>query len=256
MRCIKLLKPLEVIAFVAFTAATLSACATGYGAHHRHHHHHGPPPRKQVIAAVHRKNRAEIRGCFEHGEPNKAAQVSEVEVELHLPASGTPASIRLLDADDIPVELRSCLEKVFANLHYGRAHRGATYYQTLQFDPQSGKLRFDKPVDAYHRWGLTGAEIERTLRAHHQVIDQCYASGAQRKKGKVKLTLAIGADGQVARVGVKKTTLQAPNVEDCLIEAVLDIAFPQPRGGGVVVVDVPFKFTPEKGWTQQMHLFP
>ncbi|QDG53642.1 energy transducer TonB [Persicimonas caeni] len=207
----------------------------------------GPPPRKETITAVHSDTRPELRDCF---ETSAADGVTEVEVELQLPRSGTPASIRLLDPETLSPELRTCLETAFADLEYGEGRSGSTYYQVLTWDSQSQKIRFEDPVDAYHRWGLTGDEIESVFEVHETRVDQCYKVADNDPEGRVVLTVAIDSDGRVSRAGIKSSTLGAPSVEDCLVDFALESEFPPPRGGGVVVFDLAFRFRAGEGWVR------
>jgi hypothetical protein len=214
----------------------------------------GPKPRKASIAAVHERNHPKILECFERGA--KAAdgddpadsQGAAVEVELHLPSTGTPASIRLLEPETVPEDLRICLEQALTDFEYGEAERGATYYQWLTYDAKNDVVTFSEPIDAYHRWGLTGEEIEAVVADHEPQIDECYEAAVEPPKGRVLLTLAIGSGGQVARAGIKKSTLGSETVEDCLVATAFEMEFDPPRGGGVVVFDLPFVFGPGEGW--------
>lgn len=212
----------------------------------------GPLPREVTITAVHQQHRPDLRACFEGDE---TGGVLQVEVELRLPRSGTPASIRLIEPETLSAELRTCLEHAFSDVEYGEGRSGSTYYQVLVWDPETETLAFEEPVDAYRRWGLTGAEIESVFEVRRNRVDACYALADyaladDAPTGRVLLTVAIDREGKVTRAGIKSTTLHAPKVEDCLLELALESEFPPPRGGGVVVFDLPFRFRAGEGWVR------
>ncbi len=221
-----------------------SACTTGNAALQEDL---GPKPRDESIAAIHKANRADIGECFDKAAPEG---LTRVEVELHLPRSGSPVSIRLLDADALPKPLVTCLEEVLTGLEYGDGRSGSTFYQVLTYDAETGEIAFDEPIDVYQRWGLTGEEIESVFDQREPQIDECYALGDDAPKGRVVLTIAINSEGQVARAGIKSSTLGSEAIEDCLVERAFEMEFPPPRGGGVVVFDLAFRFREGKGWVR------
>jgi hypothetical protein len=218
-----------------------------------------PEPREATIAAVHERNRPRIRECFQsengavEGSAEGAAgdQGTAVEVELHLPSSGTPASIRLLEPETVAEPLQICLEQALSDFEYGEANSGSTYYQWLTYDANNEVVTFSEPIDAYQRWGLTADEIESVVADHEPQIDGCYDQATEAPKGRVLLTLVIGDQGQISRVGIKKSTLGSETVEDCVVEKAFDWEFPPPRGGGVVVFDVALVFEPGQGWVNE-----
>lgn len=208
--------------------------------------------RSEKIAAVHEDNRDEIARCFEEaGGEEKMERVEYAEVELRLPSSGEPASIRLLEPDEHPDELNDCVEEVFSELTYGEARRGATFYQTLRFDTEADRLDFKEPVDAYRRWGLTGDEIDEVIHAEGEAINACYDEADERRDGEVTIAIAIDDEGYVSRVTPKRNTLESGAVEQCLVDLLVDLEFPEPRGGGVVVFDYPFPFDKDDGWLEK-----
>ena len=57
----------------------------------------------------------------------------------------------------------------------------------------------------------------------------------------------ISASGAVTSSSVAGSTLGNPAAESCVARAVQRIAFPQPEGGGVVIVTYPFMFQSAEG---------
>ena len=92
---------------------------------------------------------------------------------------------------------------------------------------------------------LSKAEIQGVIRANNKQIRACYEEGLTNNPslaGVVKARFTIAADGTVAAAKVGESTLDSPEVEDCLIDRIQSWVFPKPRGG-VVIVNYPFKFT-------------
>lgn len=92
---------------------------------------------------------------------------------------------------------------------------------------------------------LSKAEIQGVIRANNKQIRYCYEKELAKNPslaGMVKARFTIAADGTVAAAKVGESTLDSPEVEDCLIDHIQSWIFPKPRGG-VVIVNYPFKFT-------------
>ncbi|MFW5968826.1 MAG: AgmX/PglI C-terminal domain-containing protein [Persicimonas sp.] len=207
--------------------------------------------RTETIAAVHEDNRDEIQTCFEKTADDDDKEKTYAEVELRLPASGEPASIRLIEPEEHSDELNDCIESIFVDLNYGEAQRGATFYQMFRFDPQRKKLEFHEPVDAFQRWGLTGDEIDEVVHAEKEAINACYDEADEPGDGEVTVEIAIDDTGTVSRATPERSSLDDDAVGNCLTEVLIELDFPEPRGGGIVVVDYPFPFEEGKGWLER-----
>ena len=62
--------------------------------------------------------------------------------------------------------------------------------------------------------------------------------------GKVNVKFVIAKDGSVSSSTTKSSTLANPTVEGCINARFMRFTFPEPRGGGIVVVSYPFLFAP------------
>lgn len=98
--------------------------------------------------------------------------------------------------------------------------------------------------------GTTGAEeIRRVVRTHLAEIRACYdaslANDPQRR-GLLKIEFVIGPTGVVEGATASDPTgLGDPELSTCIEAAIESWVFPQPRGGGRVIVSYPFNFVPE-----------
>lgn len=100
------------------------------------------------------------------------------------------------------------------------------------------------------RGSLSKEVIRRYIRRHINQIRYCYEQQlAQRPDlaGRVAVRFVITASGAVTSASVAGSTLGNAAAEACVARAVERIAFPQPEGGGVVIVTYPFMFQSAEG---------
>jgi hypothetical protein len=85
--------------------------------------------------------------------------------------------------------------------------------------------------------------IRQVIRAHLAQIRYCYevALGARPNlAGRLVVRFLISGRGGVASASVAESSLSYPEVEKCVVSRVLGWSFPEPKGGGQVLVSYPF----------------
>lgn len=95
------------------------------------------------------------------------------------------------------------------------------------------------------RGGLERSEVEAVIQENLSQIRYCYNRGLRNNpglNGKVTSDFTIAADGSVRISRIMASTLGTTEVEDCIKSRIASWKFPQPRGGGDVVVKYPFLF--------------
>lgn len=93
--------------------------------------------------------------------------------------------------------------------------------------------------------GLSKEEIGRVIKRYLSQIKYCYEKELTRNPnlaGKVVTSFTISGTGKVTECDVVESSLNDPTVEDCVSKIILRIQFPQPKGGGIVLVSYPFIF--------------
>ncbi|MCB9765685.1 MAG: AgmX/PglI C-terminal domain-containing protein [Alphaproteobacteria bacterium] len=92
--------------------------------------------------------------------------------------------------------------------------------------------------------------IEAVIRRHLNQIRYCYQRELTKDPdlgGKLVIKFLIAPDGTVASAEPKSSTLDNRAVEDCVAGRFMRFQFPEPKGGGIVIVAYPFIFAPEEG---------
>lgn len=93
--------------------------------------------------------------------------------------------------------------------------------------------------------GLSKEEIGRVIKRYLSQIKYCYEKELTRNPnlaGKIVTSFTISGTGKVTECDVVETSLNDPTVEDCVTKIIQRIQFPQPKGGGIVLVSYPFIF--------------
>jgi TonB family protein len=103
------------------------------------------------------------------------------------------------------------------------------------------------PGAASVRGSLDKEIIRRVIRRHIAEPKECYERQLARNPelgGRAVVQFTIAATGDVVASTLQDSTLGDPRVESCLVQAVRGWKFPEPEGGGIVIVSYPFSFTP------------
>lgn len=88
--------------------------------------------------------------------------------------------------------------------------------------------------------------VDEVIRRHLQALRYCYQRELQKDPsldGKVTVRFVIAADGSVSSSEIKYSDLGSPAVESCLTSRFLRMRFPEPTGGGIVLVSYPLVFS-------------
>jgi TonB family protein len=94
---------------------------------------------------------------------------------------------------------------------------------------------------------LDPALIDAAIKRRLSSIRYCYSRELQRQPnlyGKVSVKFTINGEGDVASAGVKSSSLGNDRAAQCVVDQVRTIHFPEPKGGGTVIVSYPFLFSP------------
>lgn len=93
--------------------------------------------------------------------------------------------------------------------------------------------------------GLPKEVVMAVIRRHQSEIKFCYERELQQNAklaGKIAVTWTIDAAGSIADAVVAESGVDNANVEACMLERIRRWKFPEPKGGGVVVITFPWVF--------------
>jgi TonB family protein len=62
-------------------------------------------------------------------------------------------------------------------------------------------------------------------------------------KGRIVVKFVIAANGTVSKAYIKSSSMGSEGVESCIAGRFRRFKFPEPKGGGIVIVSYPFIFS-------------
>lgn len=111
--------------------------------------------------------------------------------------------------------------------------------------------RADESLEAAEVLGaLDREDVFEVISGHRAQLQHCYErelhSSPSGLSGRLVLQWVIGASGRVETARVTESELGSARLERCLVSRVLSWRFPEPAGGGVVVVRLPLMLRPAR----------
>ncbi len=89
--------------------------------------------------------------------------------------------------------------------------------------------------------------IDKVIKQNMAQIRYCYQRELSKNPalgGKITVKFVIAKDGTVSSATTKSSTMNNPTVEQCINSRFQRFQFPEPKGGGIVIVSYPFIFSP------------
>ncbi|MDP6934843.1 MAG: AgmX/PglI C-terminal domain-containing protein, partial [Myxococcota bacterium] len=89
--------------------------------------------------------------------------------------------------------------------------------------------------------------IDAVIKRHMNQIRYCYQRELTKNPslgGKVKIRFVIAKDGTVSKASAVSSTVGSAAVDSCIATRFMRFQFPEPKGGGLVIVTYPFIFAP------------
>lgn len=90
--------------------------------------------------------------------------------------------------------------------------------------------------------------IDQVIKRNMSQLRYCYQRELTKDpalQGKIVVKFVVAKDGTVSSATTKSTTMNNVAVEQCINGRFMRFQFPEPKGGGIVIVSYPFVFSPE-----------
>ena len=100
------------------------------------------------------------------------------------------------------------------------------------------------PQDPIVMGSLDKSLIDKVVRSKQSLIKYCYERELTKNPtlaGKITVKFTIGKDGSVSTASGSGLNATA---DKCIIDKFYQMKFPEPQGGGIVIVNYPFTFSP------------
>lgn len=202
-----------------------------------------PPP---SVEALFRALTPAIAACQD--EALQRGERKDVSINTEIADAGGRMTLLPSTSPSVSVRTLSCADRALASVELppDAAPIGVSWTLWTGGAPE---LRFGRPTDAGALGALPKSQIDDEIRSHMNQIRYCY----QRElvtdpslAGLVKMVFVISPDGSVETARPKLSTLPGDALPACLTERMLAFQFPEPKGGGKVIVTYPFIFAPEQ----------
>lgn len=208
-----------------------------------------------------------VEACYRAVLAQASARAGPVEATFVVGADGVPTAVMTSGEAFPEAWFHGCLVGALSAARYPSADAPTAVSWTLPVDqsaltvPPVGGLIGTKAAgngatvnatakasdDPVILGALDKSLIDAVIKRNMNQIRYCYQRELTRSPGlagKVAVKFVIAKDGSVSSAVTKTTTLNNAAVEDCLNARFIRFQFPEPKGGGIVIVTYPFVFEP------------
>lgn len=142
-----------------------------------------------------------------------------------------------------PVDCDGATSEIIRTIPQNATSSG--YGRGAGFDGTKSDRQGVSAGDAIILGALDKSLIDRVIESHLAQIRYCYQKELAKNpnlSGKIVVKFTITSDGTVSSATTKSSTMQNVACEECVNSQFLRMRFPQPKGGGMVVVSYPLAF--------------
>jgi TonB family protein len=181
----------------------------------------------------------EVRRCVDFGSAAELQLGGQVRVSFKIAASGTVAAARIKPSPLRDPQIEQCI---------------LTLLKTWSFPKQGGGTRVTYPFELFStdddvilpserglaqvKGSLSKELVRDGIVAHIGQVKTCYEQGTaarSNRNGRLMVKFLIASSGVVAASGLQSSTLEDPQAEQCITDAIKGWTFARPQGGSVLV---------------------
>jgi hypothetical protein len=114
-------------------------------------------------------------------------------------------------------------------------------------DKKEGRMISDPNEVMYVGPAMDRALIDKVIKQNMNRLRYCYQRELSKDptlSGKIVVKFSIDKAGGVSSAAIKSSSMNSAAVESCMTKTFMSFKFPEPKGGGVVIVSYPFMFSP------------
>ncbi len=227
----------------------------------------GKPPigdfcEKSHIVAVVSAQADQYRYCYERSLQDDASLKGKVILQWKVGLTGEVVSASITSTTMNDARVEECMVAVAKKMRFDPPSAGIciinypfVFSGLPHSAPADGRAEpsKDDPVTAALPNGkpdgsMSKDSIRRVIKSHRAALKACYTERLKSRKelaGRIKVRFAVGPDGSVKAATTTTSTLDDHAMETCVIDEILTWQFPEPDGGGYVVINYPFDFNTE-----------
>jgi TonB family protein len=179
----------------------------------------------------------DIGKCYPETQPE------QLGLELYVERDGTVVKAAMRQS---PLhgfgDVESCVLEGVHKWSFDSAAASTHVWYSLRFEPTGVKAT----VLETGTWGSLDKElIHQVIRKNLGGVQGCYARDLVKRPelaGRTTVQITISRGGRVRDARVLTSTLGSVPVEECVTSIIRSWSFPEPQGGGDVIVSYPFLF--------------
>jgi Ca-activated chloride channel family protein len=181
----------------------------------------------------------------------KDGQAVTVKQPLPLPqgvsdlALGNKAAARKIAACRVPSSATMTLKGRVKEARHGYRKDERLASETAVYDPNSEACRI-RIGNVNVTDGLQRKSVQKMLERNIGLLNACFRRAALRQsklEGEIVFTLLIDPHGKVIKVNTGSGRKKLTEMQQCLIQSMMKLRFPAPKGGDIEMVTITFIMT-------------
>lgn len=212
----------------------------------------------EINRRVLRRHVSELRQCYEPELSNDADLQGRLVLEMVIDPQGRVSSASVADSSTLTNSaVQTCVAHGAARWAFPAPDGGAQVrvtYPIVFSPPTPANANTNMTTmgqvaagETEVRGSLAREVIQRVIRRNLNQARYCYERALASQPdlaGRVSVRFIISPTGAVQTAQVQSDTMQDRSVGRCLVNALRRWRFPEPQGGGIVIVTYPFVFRP------------